>query len=230
MKNTLEADSIVFEIGGRRILSDIYIQLETGRITGLLGRNGQGKSSLMKIIFGTLTPLTKSIRINGHYIQKPYLETNLITYLPQFNCFPADRKVNDLFKDFKVDYTIFVSRFADIAYDNNLKFSQLSGGNRRFIETYLLLFTPGLFALLDEPYSHLSPVRVQEMNMLIREAGKQKGILISDHYYEEILRVSDELYVLQSGKMKLIHSNEELTTSGYLPLCYSSETEFKSSS
>ncbi len=184
----------------------------------------------MKIIFGTLTPMSKSIRINGRYIQKPYLETNLITYLPQFNCFPADKKVTDLFKDFKVDYSVFVSRFAYIAYNSNLKFGQLSGGNRRFIETYLLLFTPGLFTLLDEPFSHLSPIRVQEMNILIREASKQKGILISDHYYEEILRTSDELYVLQSGKIKFINSNQELATSGYLPLSYSSETEFKSSS
>lgn len=230
MKNTLEADSIVYEIAGRRILSDIYIQLKTGRITGLLGRNGQGKSTLMKIIFGTLTPLTKSVRINGRHIHKPYLETNLITYLPQFNCFPADRKVTDLFKDFKVDYAVFDSRFTHLAFNSNLKLNQLSGGNRRFIETYLLLFTPGLFAFLDEPFSHLSPVRVQEMSILIREASKQKGILISDHCYEEILRISDELYVLQSEKIKLIRSNEELAASGYLPLCYSSEAEFKSSS
>lgn len=228
MKNTLEADSIVFEIGGRRILSDIYIQLETGRITGLLGRNGQGKSSLMKILFGTLHPLNKSIRINGHYIHKPYLKMSLINYLPQFNCFPADRKITDLFKDFEVDYAVFVSRFAHIMPDSKLKFRQLSAGNRRFIETYLLLFTPGLFALLDEPFSHLSPVTLQEMSLLIREASKEKGILISDHYFEEILQISDQLYVLEGGKIKLIHSKEELAVSGYLPRCYSSEGEFMS--
>ncbi|KEQ31401.1 hypothetical protein N180_07910 [Pedobacter antarcticus 4BY] len=230
MRDTLEADSIVFEVGRRRILSDIYIKIETGRITGLLGRNGQGKSTLMKILFGTLTPMTKSIRVNGHYIHKPYLERGLISYLPQFNCVPADRKIIDLFKDFELDYDVFVSRFSHIASGSNLKFRQLSGGSRRFIETYLLLFTPGSFALLDEPFSHLSPVIIQEMSLLIREASKQKGILITDHYYEETLRISDQLYILQNGKIKPVQSSEELDASGYLPLSCSSITVFKSSS
>jgi ABC-type sugar transport system ATPase subunit len=64
MTHCLEADSIQLEFNGRRILSDIYLKCETGRITGLLGRNGEGKSCLMQIIYGTLA-CEKSVRIDG---------------------------------------------------------------------------------------------------------------------------------------------------------------------
>ncbi|MHC2993727.1 hypothetical protein OB13_19890, partial [Pontibacter sp. HJ8] len=64
MIHKLEADSIQLEFDGRRILSDIHLKCETGGITGLLGRNGQGKSCLMKIIYGSLT-CEKSVRIDN---------------------------------------------------------------------------------------------------------------------------------------------------------------------
>lgn len=64
MINTLEADSILLEYGLRKILSDVYIKCETKKITGLLGRNGEGKTSLMNIIYGSLKPENQFVQIN----------------------------------------------------------------------------------------------------------------------------------------------------------------------
>ena len=65
MMNSLEVDSVILDFGMRRILQDVYLKCETGRITGLLGRNGTGKSSLMKIIFGKLRLSSSSVRLNN---------------------------------------------------------------------------------------------------------------------------------------------------------------------
>lgn len=67
MIHTLEADGIMLEFGERRILQNIYLQCKTGEVVGILGRNGQGKSCLMNIIYGKLKPLSKSVRIDKKY-------------------------------------------------------------------------------------------------------------------------------------------------------------------
>ena len=64
MIQTLEADSVILEFGNKRILQDVYVKCETNSITGLLGRNGAGKSCLMNIIYGTLKPYNGTISIN----------------------------------------------------------------------------------------------------------------------------------------------------------------------
>ena len=88
MIHTLEADSIYLEFDMRRILSDIYIKAETGKITGLLARNGQGKTCLLNIIYGNLNPQSRSVRFDGVYTVDTFKRTDLLTYLPQFSFIP----------------------------------------------------------------------------------------------------------------------------------------------
>ncbi len=66
MNHTLEVDGVILEFNSKRILQDVYLKSESGKVTGLLGRNGSGKSCLMKIIYGELVPNDKSVRIDGH--------------------------------------------------------------------------------------------------------------------------------------------------------------------
>src|SRR3954471_9444247 len=99
MKHILEADSIQLAFGERTILSDVYLKCETGKITGLLGRNGQGKSCLMKIIHGTM-PLEKSVRFDKQSHYQPFKRPDLLLYLPQFNFIPKQLNLTRVFKDF----------------------------------------------------------------------------------------------------------------------------------
>src|SRR5688572_24093984 len=103
MKHKLEADSIQLSFGERTILSNIYIQCSTGQITGLLGRNGQGKSCLMRIMHGTLETESKSIRFDATSVFKPYKRPDLLLYLPQFNFIPALLTLKQILKDFQID-------------------------------------------------------------------------------------------------------------------------------
>src|SRR3712207_1460386 len=100
IKHTLEADSIHLELKGRTILSNIYIRCETGSITGLLGRNGEGKSCLMRIIHGTLAA-EKSVRIDGRAVYEAYKSPDMLRYLPQFRFIPPSLSVASIFNDFQ---------------------------------------------------------------------------------------------------------------------------------
>lgn len=82
----LKVDSVQLEFDGRKILQDVYLNCTQGQIIGLLGRNGSGKSSLLKIIFGTLTSAYKYVGINDVYIKNGY-DNNQMAYLPQHNLF-----------------------------------------------------------------------------------------------------------------------------------------------
>jgi lipopolysaccharide export system ATP-binding protein len=72
MKNILEFDSLDLRFDGRRILSGTYIKCQQGEVVGLLGRNGSGKSSLMKVVFGTLGVEHKSVRVNDIALEGDY--------------------------------------------------------------------------------------------------------------------------------------------------------------
>ncbi|RVU02950.1 ATP-binding cassette domain-containing protein [Mucilaginibacter limnophilus] len=92
---TLKVDSVQLEFDDRKILQDVFISCTQGEVIGLLGRNGCGKSSLLRIIFGSLNCSYRYISINGEYIKKGY-HNNRIAYLPQHNYLPKGIKISKL--------------------------------------------------------------------------------------------------------------------------------------
>ena len=113
MTHSMEADGIQLEFGRKRILSDIYIKCETGKITGILGRNGEGKSCLMNTIYGSLKNTDKSVRFDGIPISHPFKKSNLLLYLPQFNFIPTFLRIKRAFQDFNIDFNDFEHDFPD---------------------------------------------------------------------------------------------------------------------
>ena len=93
----LKVDSVQLAFNDRKILQDVYLDCKQGEIIGLLGRNGSGKSSLLKIIFGTLAPSYKYVSINNEYIYRGFHQ-NRIAYLPQHNYLPRGLRVHQLAK------------------------------------------------------------------------------------------------------------------------------------
>ncbi|MFA7583487.1 MAG: ATP-binding cassette domain-containing protein [Proteiniphilum sp.] len=84
MKHTLDISSVRLLYDERLILSDVYLNIETGNIVGLLGRNGEGKSSLMRVIFGVIDT-DRSIIIDESSVYEAYKHPKLMRYLPQHN-------------------------------------------------------------------------------------------------------------------------------------------------
>ena len=158
MKNLLEVDGVILEFGAKRILQDVYLKCETGEITGLLGRNGTGKSSLFKLLFGELTASSQSVRINKNTLMGSNRSPKDIRYLPQHNFVPNFLTVKSLFRDFEVDFSDLTSNFPEFEKDYKSKLVTLSSGQRRIIEIFVILTSSTKFCILDEPFSQVMPI------------------------------------------------------------------------
>lgn len=217
MTHTLEADSIQLEFDGRKILSNIYLKCETGKITGLLGRNGQGKSCLMKIIYGSLI-CEKSVRFDKTAQYEAFKRPDLLLYLPQFNFVPKSLSLRRIFKDFGLDYSTFEQRFPEFATRYKSSIGSLSGGEQRLVELYIIVTSPSYFAMLDEPFTHLNPIQIEKVKELLLEERQNKGLLVTDHMYRHIIDICDNLYVLTNGKTHLTKSLQDIEVLGYARL------------
>jgi lipopolysaccharide export system ATP-binding protein len=215
MNHILEFDSIRLSFNGRVILSDIYMQCETGKITGLLGRNGQGKSCLFNIVYGELTAEEKSIRFDKRSIPDAYTRPDLLLFLPQFDFFPKSLTVARVFDDFRVDFATLEKRFPEFASRHRFKLKELSGGQFRFIQTYIILKAKSQFAILDEPFTHLMPLQIEKIIEVIKEEKENKGLLITDHLYRPIVDLSDNLYLLRDGQTHRIKELIQVEDLGY---------------
>ena len=215
-KNKLEIDSVLFEVKKNQILNNVYLKLEAGTITALLGRNGLGKSSLFKIILGIIKPREKSLRINDVSFFNKNPSNKDILYLPQNNFIPKKLKIKTVFNFFKLDFFDFAESFPEFKNISKNCLGTLSGGERRIIETYLILKSESKFAILDEPFSQIMPVHVQKIKNLIIQSKEKKGILISDHLYEHIKDISDEIYLVANKKVYLTKEKTDLIRLGYL--------------
>jgi len=198
MSHILEIDDIQLSFGKRVILSDIHMKLESGKITGLLGRNGQGKSCLFNIIYN-----------------KNYGKTH---FLPQFDIMPKSLTVSRVFDDFNVDYPTFERRFPEFTSRHNFKLKNLSGGQFRFLQTYIILKSRAQFVILDEPFTHLMPLQIEKMIQLINEEKQNKGLLITDHLYRHVIDLSNHLYLLTDGKTYSVKNPTDLQHLGYTVL------------
>lgn len=216
MNKVLEIDSVILEFGLQKVLQDVYLKCETGKITGLLGRNGSGKSCLMRILFGDLKAVNQSVRINGQVILSKSPKPNKIVYLPQFEFIPKFFTLKSIFRDFDLDFSEFIIWFPAFKdyYKTTLK--RLSGGEGRIVEIYIILKSSTNFCLLDEPFSQVMPLHVEAIKNIIQQEKKRKGILVSDHLYEHITEISDQLYILKSGKTYLANDAHDIESLGYV--------------
>jgi ABC-type multidrug transport system ATPase subunit len=195
----------------------VYLKCHTGDDIGILGRNGSGKSTLLKIIFGIETADFKFVRVIGVVKSKTSDLLNEISYLSQENFIP---------NSFSVKKTIALSiakdKIQDFCADEMIhsilakKIKHLSGGELRYLEIKFILNNVSKFVLLDEPYNGLSPIMIDKVNDLITEMSNKKGIIITDHNYENVIKVSSKLALMKEGKLHYLKDKNELVEKGYL--------------
>ena len=213
----LEADSIQKRFGEKTVVSDVYLKCQTGEILGLLGRNGSGKSTLLKIIFGIVAADNKFIRIDGKVKQTTNSLLQEVSYLHQDNFIPDNFSVQKAIS-LTVNQQKLTGFYADemIASMKSKKAGQLSGGEKRYLEIKLTLCGDSKFVLLDEPYNGLSPIMAEKVNALIIANSAQKGIIITDHNYTNVIQVATKLILMKDGKAHHLTDKKELVEKGYL--------------
>lgn len=217
MTDILEIDSVQLSYEHRKILQGIYLKAQTGRVTAILGRNGCGKSSLLKMLYGEISHSEKTIRVNQKALLSGCRDPFVMRMLPHLSFIPASFSLAQVFDDFELELRDFTSCFQEFEKRGNCKMEELSGGNIRTIEVYVILMSRTRFVLLDEPFTQVSPLHLEIFSGLIATEKSKKGIIITDHDYRTVLSLSDDLYLLRDGTTYRVNGREDLVRYGYLP-------------
>ena len=216
----LEIHKATKSFGKKDILTNVSFSCETGEILGIFGRNGCGKSTLLKIIFGTLKANKIEITIDGLSINpSEAIPTKRIAYLPQHSFLPVNNKVRDIipmyYKSQKKQDAIFYD--PQIAQISAKKVGELSIGQLRYFQVLLIGNLDREFLLLDEPFSMIDPLYKVKISELLSQLKQEKGIIITDHYYQDVLNIATKNMIIKNGLSQAISFEEELINLGYLP-------------
>lgn len=213
----LHIDSLTKSYDKKVILSDIFLSCEKGEITGLIGRNGSGKSTLLKIVFGTVKAESKFVRVGKKIIKNISDGRNFINYLPQNNFLPNNVKIRTLIKLFlpkEIRHTLFNNEYIKPLLSKQNQ--DLSGGEKRIVEILLVIHSKAEYILLDEPFNGVSPIIRDYIKEYIKKMKSSKGFIITDHDYENVINLADNIFYLQNGYLKEIKDKIELVELGYL--------------
>lgn len=211
----LETKGLIKRYSGRAVVNEVDISIEPHSIVGLLGRNGAGKTTSFRMIMGMITPDAGSVTFDGNDVTKlpMYKRARLgIGYLSQEPSIFQRLSVRDNLyailetmsitnaeRDRRAD--MLIDRFA-LAEVANSQGRFLSGGERRKLEIARAMVTEPSLILLDEPFSGVDPIAVEELQHEIRRLeASGVSILITDHNVERTLEVVDKAYIIDHGKV-----------------------------
>ncbi|MCP9198389.1 ABC transporter ATP-binding protein [Gramella sp. GC03-9] len=213
---TFELDNVELSYNGRKILYGVYVKAEKGQITGILGSNGCGKTSLLRIFFGNLNCNNKLVRIDGKGTLEKLYRKRKIRFLPQGDLLPENIDLRKLFGIYRVSWNNFLQHFEEFRKYGLHRIKELSGGEQRLVAIWLSLKSESDLVLLDEPFSHLSPKYIEIIKRELFKEKIKKAIVITDHLYEEILEMSDHMYLIQNGCSRPVNSRKDLKEFGYI--------------
>ncbi|MFC5047933.1 ATP-binding cassette domain-containing protein [Aquimarina hainanensis] len=201
------------------ILENISLWCYSGEIIGLFGRNGSGKSTLLKCIYGVIKKDEGQVLIDGKRMTfQKIIREKKIGYLPQNSFLPKEKSVRDLIPLFfpeeaKQDAIFYAPGVHKL---EKTRVGKLSLGALRYLEVLFLMNCDHPFLMLDEPFSMIQPLYKERIKELLLSAKKEKGIIITDHYYEDVLTISDRNILVKDRKLIPINSADDLKIAGYL--------------
>ena len=196
------------------VLKDINLKIGRGKIVGLLGKNGEGKTTMIKLINDLLTPTTGEVLINGMH---PNVETKkIIAYLPERTYLDKDMKVSEVIKYFSDFYDNFDSKKAlkllkDLDLDVNARLSKMSKGMQEKVQLILVMSRDAEIYILDEPLGGVDPAtRDYILDTILTNFKEGATVIISTHLISDIERILDEVIFINKGKIVLESSADEL--------------------
>lgn len=211
----LVIETISHSFGSKKVVNCGYTHFRFGKVTGLIGRNGEGKSTLLNILYGKLKADYSRILFSNKLIKNIYKHNAVIAYLTQDSLLPYFLKVKKFIKLAAIkqeDKDIMFSRFKKHL---NKTIGSLSSGERRLLEIHYILKLNYSFTFLDEPFKALEPKGISEVKELIKNSSK--SIIISSHLFNDIQDILDETFLMRNGSLIKIDNYEELVNLGYLP-------------
>ena len=210
----LECKHLYKEFDNKQILKDINLKIPRGKIIGLLGKNGTGKSTLIKLINDLLTPTSGEILING---EKPGVKSKeIISYLPERTYLDKEMTIKQVIKYFEEFYKNFDTQKAikllkDLNLDINTKISKMSKGMQEKLQLILVMSRNAELYVLDEPLGGVDPAtRDYILDTILSNFSEGASVIISTHLISDIERILDEVIFIDNGEIIITSSADEL--------------------
>ena len=198
----------------KQVLKNVNLKIPKGKIIGLLGKNGTGKTTLIKLINDLLTPTSGEILIKG---KKPGVESkDIIAYLPERTYLDREMSVKDAIKYFEEFYTNFdkqkaIKLLKDLDLDINTKISKMSKGMQEKLQLILVMSREAEIYILDEPLGGVDPAtRDYILDTILSNFCEGASVIISTHLIADIERILDEVIFIDKGEIVLTSSADEL--------------------
>ena len=210
----LEIKNLYKNYGEKQVLNNISLTVPRGKIIGLLGKNGTGKTTLIKLINGLLTPTEGEIIFEGEKIG-PQSKLN-IAYLPERTYLDKSMTINETIKFFKEFYSNFdIDKAKDLLkkldLNENQKIIKMSKGMQEKVQLVLVMSRKADLYILDEPLGGVDPAtRDYILDTILTNFNEGASIIISTHLVSDIERILDEVIFIDKGEIKLISDADEL--------------------
>ena len=199
----LSCENLTKQYGAVTALDGVNLNIEPGRIVGLLGPNGSGKTTLIKIANGLLTPTSGRILING---MEPGVETKkLVSFLPERTYLANWMSVKQLLNYFQDFYEDFdreraATMLAHLNIPETQRIRQMSKDTREKVQLILVMSRRARLYLLDEPIGGVDPAaRDYILNTIIGNYDPQAAVVISTHLIADVEPLLDEVVFIQNG-------------------------------
>ena len=205
MENVLVARGLTKLYGAKKALDNVELELPKGQIIGLLGPNGSGKTTFLKLCAGLLTPKSGSIEICGKEVGPD--TKAIVSYLPDRTYLSNRQKVReqlDLFEDFYADFdrTRAERMLSALNIPTSARFGTLSKGSKEKVMLVLVMSRRAKLYLLDEPIGGVDPAaRDYILNTIVTNFDPDATVIISTHLIADVEPVLDGFIFLHEGKV-----------------------------
>lgn len=214
MSTLIKCEELCKNYGKKEALKNINLEIEGGHIYGLLGPNGSGKTTFIKILNGLLTPTSGKITVNGMEIG-PQTKA-LVAYLPDHTYLDMNQRVKDViayfadfYADFDADKANEMLEKLDINPEDRIK--TMSKGTKEKVNLILVMSRQAQVYVLDEPIAGVDPAaRDYILNMIISNYNPEAAVIISTHLIADVENILDQVIFIKKGEIIKTGSVDEL--------------------
>ncbi len=210
----LECKNVYKSFGEKEVLTDINLSLPKGKIVGLLGKNGVGKSTLIKLINDLLTVTSGTITVDGQPIGVE--SKKKIAFLPERTYLDKRMTVEAVLKQFSEFYDNFDEQKARhllsaLELDTKQKLSKMSKGMQEKVQLVLVMARRADLYILDEPLGGVDPAtREYILDTILSNFNEGATVLLSTHLISDVERILDEVVFIDKGRIVLSESADSL--------------------
>lgn len=214
MMELLECKHLYKSYGEKEVLKNVNLKIPRGKIVGLLGKNGMGKTTLLKIINDLLVPSEGEVFVNGKIVG---IESKkVISYLPERTYLDKSMTIRQAFRffeDFYDDFDVEKARrlLKDLDLDENQRISKMSKGMQEKLQLILVISRNAELYILDEPLGGVDPAtRDYILDTILNNFNEGASVIISTHLISDIERILDEVIFIDRGEIALVAETDAL--------------------